>query len=202
MRAFDQLVEKYSNIFYVQIWEQKLKVTDASTGRIYEDIPLVAIQTMANGRKEVSAIGSEAKMATGANILTVNPFSHPRVLFSDFTVAEKLLQHVFRLLNKGKLFTLNPTVVVHPMEKTEGGLTMIENRAFKELGTGAGAREVFVYEGNPIPVQELSRSRLLASDEEPQSQRGTENMTTTIVSLLLFVLVIMFMAFIGSQNGN
>ena len=34
------------------------------------------------------------------NTIVVNPFSHPRVLFSDFEVGEKLLQHVFDILNE------------------------------------------------------------------------------------------------------
>lgn len=34
------------------------------------------------------------------------------------------------------------------MEKAEGGLTMIEIRAFREMGLGAGARDVAIYQGN------------------------------------------------------
>ena len=40
-----------------------------------------------------------------------------------------------------KLFSMSPIIVVHPMEKIEGGLTGIEHRAFRELALGAGAPE-------------------------------------------------------------
>lgn len=58
-------------------------------------------------------------------------------------------------MSKGTLLAIRPVVVIHPMEKIEGGLTEIERRAFQELATAAGARETVVHEGTEIPLYKL-----------------------------------------------
>jgi rod shape-determining protein MreB len=42
------------------------------------------------------------------------------------------------------------------MEKTEGGLTIIEKRAFQELAISAGAYDVVVYLGNEIFIKDFN----------------------------------------------
>ncbi len=155
MHMFNKLVSKYSNIFYVQIWERKLKITESSSGHIVEEAPLLAVRTENDGKKIIAAAGNMAKLEAGPNISVVNPFSHPRMLLSDFTMGEKLLVYFFKKMSKGTLLAIRPVVVIHPMEKIEGGLTEIERRAFQELATAAGARETVVHEGTEIPLYKL-----------------------------------------------
>lgn len=202
MRAFNKLVSRYSSIFYVQIWEKKLKITEAPSGRVIEEPPLVAIRTEKDGKKVIDSVGYGAKLATGANVIVVNPFSHPRVLFSDFTVGEKLLAYFFKQMNEGRYFALRPVVVVHPMEKTEGGLTGIERKAFQELGAGAGAREVFVHEGAEIPLQNLQQEKLEAKEDVPSLRQTKGGPVGTVVSYVLFLLAILFAFFLMKLNGN
>jgi rod shape-determining protein MreB and related proteins len=156
MYMFNKLVSKYSNILYVQIWESKLKITEAHSGRIVDEAPLVAVRTENDGKMIIEAVGNMAKLVAGPNISVVNPFSHPRMLLSDFTIGEKLLVYCFKKMSKGTLLALRPVVVIHPMEKIEGGLTEIERRAFQELATAADARETFVHEGTEIPLHRLN----------------------------------------------
>ena len=116
----------------------------------------MAIETNKKGNKIVATLGNAARsFESKDNTIVVNPFSHPRVLFSDFEAGEKLLQHIITTLVEGKFFVQSPEIVVHPMEKTEGGLTMIEERAFKELGYGAGGRNVVVYQGKELPIYDF-----------------------------------------------
>ena len=44
---------------------------------------------------------------------------------------------------------------MHPLEKTEGGLTQIEVRALQELAAGAGAIEAHVWQGRELMDYEL-----------------------------------------------
>lgn len=152
--------QKFAPTFYVQIWEDKLKVTNVTTKNIYEDLPLLAIQTLDSGEKKITAIGKEAKSSVQTNTIVVNPFSHPRVLFSDFYVGEKLLQHAFSTFAKYKFLRVRPKTIIHPMEKTDGGLTMIEVRALKELAFGAGSIESKVYTGQPLSIAHLKFSQV------------------------------------------
>jgi rod shape-determining protein MreB and related proteins len=82
----------------------------------------------------------------------LNPFQHPRVLFADFVIGEELLKRIIHEISGERLMAPAPAVVVHAMEKTEGGLTMIEHRAFMEFAAGAGARHTEVYEGPELPI--------------------------------------------------
>jgi rod shape-determining protein MreB len=127
-----------------------LSVVDVYSGAKFDEEPWVAIAD--DGiRKKVVAIGSAAK---GATALVVNPFGHPRTLISDFTVAEELLKRVVRSL-RTSWWHPSPTIVMHPCDRLEGGLTQVEIRAFKELVLGAGAGQVFFREGSELPLQML-----------------------------------------------
>ncbi|WP_126452091.1 rod shape-determining protein [Sulfuriflexus mobilis] len=168
-----RFINSFGTTMYVQIWEKRIKVTNIETGKIYDEAPLVAIETVNKDKKAVNAVGNKAALLMGKNIEVINPFSHPRVLFSDFHVAEKLLQHIFKLLTGGKIFILAPAVVIHPMEKTEGGLTLIEERAFRELALGAGARDVVIYQGSPLPIHGFNYEAIKAMDKESTINRGS-----------------------------
>jgi len=139
---------------YVQIWEHRIKVTNIKTLDVFDEKPLIEFSESSNGKQQVSAFGNMA------NISSLNPFSHPRVLLSDFHGGEKLLQCIIKkLLGKG-IFTPSTAIVMHAMEKNEGGLTVVEKRAFQELAAGAGARAVVVYEGKELNISTLDFNEL------------------------------------------
>ncbi|HEY7885580.1 MAG TPA: hypothetical protein VIC08_11615, partial [Cellvibrionaceae bacterium] len=88
-----------------------------------------------------------------------NPFSHPRLLVNDFQIAETVLRYGVRQLHKNKWFAPSPRVIFQPMEKLEGGITTIEERVFRELCLGAGAREVLLHTGNELSIYNLDFDR-------------------------------------------
>ncbi|MEW8626579.1 MAG: rod shape-determining protein [Candidatus Thiodiazotropha sp.] len=149
-----QLLNKFGTTIYAQIWEDRLKLTDIRSSKVFDEKPLVAINTNEKS-KPVVAVGNAALVKNGDGIDVINPFSHPRVLFSDFTVGEKLFQYAMKGLLDNKLLSPAPAIIIHPMEKTEGGLTMIEVRALKELAYGAGARDFVIYEGKELSAFEM-----------------------------------------------
>ncbi len=75
-------INKWGTTLYVQIWENRIKVTDINTNKIFDEKPLVQVEVKKNGVHVITAIGD------AANFNSTNPFSHPRVLFADFFVAE------------------------------------------------------------------------------------------------------------------
>ncbi|MBU1488382.1 MAG: hypothetical protein KKC07_01210 [Gammaproteobacteria bacterium] len=80
------------------------------------------------------------------------PFSNARLLVADFSLAERLLkQAVQTLLPKRFLrLSLAPRLLIQPLERLEGGLSMVEERILMELGLGSGARKVQLYIGDPL----------------------------------------------------
>ncbi len=150
-----QLLNKFGTTIYAQIWENRLKLTDIQSRKSFDEKPLVAINTNERSKTIVIAFGNAASLAAGNGVDVINPFSHPRVLFSDFTVGEKLFQYAIKELLGNKLLSPAPAIIVHPMEKTEGGLTMMEVRALKELAFGAGARDSIIYVGKELSPHEI-----------------------------------------------
>ena len=165
-----KLFNLFSSTLYVQIWSDRIKVTDIKTGKIFDEAPLVAIDRADEKKPTIIAIGNSAKSLHQQTTSVVNPFKHPRSLLSDFTVAEKLLQHVFLELVGAYTLKPRPKVIIQPMEMLDGGLTMIECRAFRELAYGAGAIEVHPYVGRELSIKEiLSKKYLSYESADPVS---------------------------------
>jgi rod shape-determining protein MreB len=183
-----KILNKFSPVVYVQIWENRIRVLDTKTGNTFDEKPFVLIKQKDKGEKIIEAIGNKAEYATYPNEESINPFSHPRFLLSNFFVAEKLLQHaVYKLLGK---FSIKPapSMVMHPMEKLEGGLSQIEIRAFKELALGAGAYDVVVYSGDTLSNNEVKFEELIKAEDD---KNATNEKDTDYFSTLIYFVLIM-----------
>jgi len=145
---FKKLIQRYTPSYYLQVWENKVKLTDFQREKELEIAASIAIKT--ENKPVVVAIGDDCKKQLGHNVQVIKPFSHPRSIIAEFEAAEKIIQHMLKTFANGSLITATPSVVVHPMEKVEGGLTQIEIRAFNELAYGAGARQALVIEGDEL----------------------------------------------------
>ena len=82
-------------------------------------------------------------------------FSHQRMLVGNFTAAQECLKTVLSDA-RGSGFVLRTSVVIHPLEKVEGGLTQVEERLFHELAVGAGASKVLVWVGAQLSDAEVT----------------------------------------------
>ena len=94
------------------------------------------------------------------------PFTTTRLLVGQYQAAETLLKQAMRAIGSGGLFRVSPVVVIQPMELVEGGLSEVEERVYRELARGAGARQVFVHIGAP-----LSDAEVLTMSQNKQRSR-------------------------------
>ncbi|MFT7110659.1 MAG: rod shape-determining protein MreB [Psychrobacter glaciei] len=147
-----KLLAIWSNDLLIELSESLLVVKVFGDAKKYEIEPFIAIK---NGEKYkvVEAIGREAKELNSQEAEVTNPFSHSRLLVADFVKAEKILQHIVQQTRKSRWLNPAPRIVMHQLEKNEGGLTDIELKVLRELALGAGAREVKVHEGKRLNVQ-------------------------------------------------
>ena len=84
-----------------------------------------------------------------------NPaFSSQRKLVDNFAAALQCLKAALSEA-RGSGFVLSTTVVIHPLEKIDGGLTQVEERLLRELAIGAGASKVIVWVGAPLSDAEV-----------------------------------------------
>lgn len=140
-----------SGPYYVRLSKARLIVFDVSTGKSFDDVPFIGLTD--DRPPKVAAIGATANMLFERNF---NPFAHPRVIVSDFEVAETLLMHAFKLVSGAKYFRVAPIVIMHATDEFVGGLTDVEKRLLSELAMGAGARKVYVWEGDVLTVEDIN----------------------------------------------
>ena len=140
---------------YLRLSARQLAICHVQSGAQFADEPVVALSKQ--GRpSQIVAIGHDA-VALGDSLqwLLVNPFSHPRTLLADFALAEKVLAYFIARVRPRRWWPQPFTLILHPLEKLDGGLTQIELRAFHELGKGCGASHVRIWTGSPLSAYEL-----------------------------------------------
>lgn len=151
------LLNSARRIVYIRIASDRI-IMQSNDGLHWEASPDVGIKS--KGKDEVIAVikdGGASYQDAGGVTRWVNPFSHPRTIFSDFTVGEKLVRHGLLTMFGSRFTGVSPALgIIHPLEKLEGGLTEIEQRALKELGLAAGFREVRVYTGLELVVRGMT----------------------------------------------
>ena len=126
--------------------------------------PSVVAIAQVKGKKQVLAVGDEAKMMLGrtpGNIQAIRPLRDG--VIADFEVAEEMIKHFIRKVHNRRSFTSPQIIICVP-----SGSTAVERRAIQESAEAAGARRVFLIEepmaaaiGAGLPVTEPTGSMVL-----------------------------------------
>jgi rod shape-determining protein MreB and related proteins len=126
--------------------------------------PSVVAIAQYNGRKQVLAVGDEAKMMLGrtpGNITAIRPLRDG--VIADFEVAEEMIKHFIRKVHKRRSLTSPQMIICVP-----SGSTAVERRAIRESAESAGARKVWLIEepmaaaiGAGLPVTEPTGSMVV-----------------------------------------
>lgn len=93
-------------------------------------------------------------------------FTSTRLLVSQFMIAEACLKQAITSVVKRVWLTPSPRVLIQPMEMIEGGLGDIEERIFRELALGAGARKVALW----LPPESTAPSANVLTDAEVEEK--------------------------------
>src|SRR6202142_4003320 len=106
-------------------------------GIVLNEPSVVAIANV-KGKKQVLAVGEEAKMMLGrtpGNIEAIRPMRDG--VIADFEVAEEMIKHFIRKVHNRRSFA-NPMIIVC----VPSGSTAVERRAIQESALSAGARRL------------------------------------------------------------
>ena len=132
-------------------------------GIVLDEPSVVAIAEV-RGRKQVLAVGEEAKQMVGrtpGNITAIRPLRDG--VIADFEVAEEMIKHFIRKVHNRRGFASPMIIVCVP-----SGSTAVERRAIQESAEAAGARKVLLIEepmaaaiGAGLPVTEPSGSMVV-----------------------------------------
>ena len=105
-------------------------------GIVLNEPSVVAYHTK-NGRKEVLAVGEDAKLMLGrtpGSIEAIRPMREG--VIADFDTAEEMIKHFIRKVHRRSTFTKPKIIVCVPH-----GATPVEKRAIRQSVLGAGARK-------------------------------------------------------------
>jgi rod shape-determining protein MreB len=126
--------------------------------------PSVVAIAMNKGKKQVLAVGEEAKLMVGrtpGNIQAIRPLRDG--VIADFEVAEEMIKHFIRKVHNRRTFTAPQIIICVP-----SGSTAVERRAIQEAAESAGGRRVFLIEepmaaaiGAGLPVTEPTGSMVV-----------------------------------------
>jgi rod shape-determining protein MreB len=126
--------------------------------------PSVVAIAQYKGRKQVLAVGDEAKMMLGrtpASITAIRPLRDG--VIADFEVAEEMIKHFIRRVHNRRSFARPQMIICVP-----SGSTAVERRAIREAAESAGARKVWLIEepmaaaiGAGLPVTEPTGSMVV-----------------------------------------
>jgi rod shape-determining protein MreB len=160
---FSRLLGMISADMAIDLGTANTLVYVQSRGIVLNEPSVVAIAET-RGRKQVLAVGDEAKMMLGrtpGNIHAIRPLRDG--VIADFEVAEEMIKHFIRKVHNRRSFASPQVIVCVPSGSTE-----VERRAIRESAEAAGARRVFLVEepmaaaiGAGLPVTEPTGSMVV-----------------------------------------
>jgi rod shape-determining protein MreB len=132
-------------------------------GIVLNEPSVVAIVEV-KGKKQVLAVGEEAKLMLGrtpGNITAIRPLRDG--VIADFEVAEEMIKYFIRKVHNRRSFASPLVIICVP-----SGSTAVERRAIQESAESAGARRVYLIEepmaaaiGAGLPVTEPTGSMVV-----------------------------------------
>jgi rod shape-determining protein MreB len=160
---FSRLLGFLSSDMAIDLGTANTLVYVKGRGIVLNEPSVVAIKTV-GGKKQVLAVGDEAKMMLGrtpGNIEAIRPLRDG--VIADFEVAEEMIKHFIRKVHNRRSFASPQVVICVP-----SGSTAVERRAIQDSAESAGARKVYLIEepmaaaiGAGLPVTEPTGSMVV-----------------------------------------
>lgn len=160
---FSKLFGMFSSDMAIDLGTANTLVYVRGRGIVLNEPSVVAIADV-RGKKQVLAVGDEAKLMLGrtpGNIQAIRPLRDG--VIADFEVAEDMIKHFIRKVHNRHFFARPQIIVCVP-----SGSTAVERRAIQESAESAGASRVYLIEepmaaaiGAGLPVTEPTGSMVV-----------------------------------------
>ncbi len=160
---FSRLLGRLSSDMAIDLGTANTLVFVKGEGIVLNEPSVVAIAT-SRGKKQVLAVGEEAKLMVGrtpGNIQAIRPLREG--VIADFEVAEEMIKYFMHKVHKRRRFVSPRVIICVP-----SGSTAVERRAIQESAESAGARSVYLIEepmaaaiGAGLPVTEPTGSMVV-----------------------------------------
>lgn len=163
MKIFQRMMGALSADMAIDLGTANTLVYVKGRGVVLNEPSVVAIAT-SKGKRQVLAVGEEAKLMVGrtpGNIQAIRPLRDG--VIADFEVAEEMIKHFIQKVHNRRSFAAPQIIICVP-----SGSTAVERRAIQESAESAGGRRVFLIEepmaaaiGAGLPVTEPTGSMIV-----------------------------------------
>ena len=160
---FEKLLNMFAADVAIDLGTANTLVYVRGKGIILNEPSVVAIEEY-KGRKQVLAVGNEAKQMLGrtpGNIQAIRPLKDG--VIADFEIAEEMIKYFVSKAHNRRTFLTSLIVICVP-----SGSTAVERKAIQESAGCAGARKVLLIEepmaaaiGAGLPVTEAAGSMVV-----------------------------------------
>jgi len=140
---FGALMKYFSNDMAIDLGTANTLIYVSGQGIVLNEPSVVAVaENRLLGRKEILAIGVEAKQMLGrtpGTISAIRPLKDG--VIADFEIAEEMIKYFIRKVHKN--FALAAPIIIICVPSCA---TQVERRAIQEAADSAGARKVYIVE--------------------------------------------------------
>ncbi|MEO0763208.1 MAG: rod shape-determining protein, partial [Pseudomonadota bacterium] len=160
---FSSILGIFSNDMAIDLGTANTLVYVKGKGIVLNEPSVVAYQTV-GGKKEVKAVGEDAKLMLGrtpGSIQAIRPMRDG--VIADFEVAEEMIKAFIKKVQTSTMFSKPQVVVCVPY-----GATPVEERAIEQSVLSAGARKAFLIAepiaaaiGAGLPITEPTGSMIV-----------------------------------------
>ena len=184
MHMFAKLMGMLSSDMAIDLGTANTLVYVRGRGIVLNEPSVVAIEEY-KGRKQVLAVGNEAKQMLGrtpGNIQAIRPLKDG--VIADFEIAEEMIKYFICKVHNRRAFASPLIVICVP-----SGSTAVERRAIQESAEYAGARKVWLIEepmaaaiGAGLPVTEPTGSMVVEIDKKVWNGQTVSPADTVILT--------------------
>ncbi|MFW6324092.1 MAG: rod shape-determining protein [Desulfovibrionales bacterium] len=163
-RILNNLFGLFSRDMAIDLGTANICIFVKGKGVVVQEPAVVAVRTDKSGKKNILAVGSEAKRMLGrtpGNVTAVRPMKDG--VIADFEITSAMLKHFISLVHGSRKFIRPRIIICVPT-----GITQVEKRAVQESAENAGAREVYLIEeaiaaavGAGLPITEPTSNMIV-----------------------------------------
>ena len=145
---WQRLMGLFSSDMAIDLGTANTLVYVKGKGIVLNEPSVVAIEEV-RGKKQVLAVGNEAKQMLGrtpGNIQAIRPLRDG--VIADFEIAEEMIKYFIRKVHNRRSFASPMVIICVP-----SGSTAVERRAIQESAEAAGAikvRQMYLIEQKPV----------------------------------------------------